>query len=86
MVEVLALADALPPAALKLLGKQPVPLSSVTWIINLLTPAPATRDGWWLLAAESSHAVNGGSSQTMMLWNADGVPIAQGMQSVVIFA
>jgi acyl-CoA thioesterase len=86
MVEVLALADALPPAALKLLGKQPVPLSSVTWIINLLTPAPATRDGWWLLAAESAHAVNGGSSQTMMLWNAEGVPIAQGMQSVAIFA
>ena len=85
MVEVLALADALPPAAFKLFGKDFVPLSSVTWIVNLLTPAPATTDGWWLLAAESQHAVNGGSSQTMMLWNADGVPIAQGMQSVAIF-
>ncbi|MGY2732714.1 thioesterase family protein [Sphingomonas sp. UYP23] len=85
MVEVLALADALPPAAFKLFGKEFVPLSSVTWIVNLLTPAPATTDGWWLLSAESQHAVNGGSSQTMMLWNADGVPVAQGMQSVAIF-
>jgi len=51
----------------------------------LLTPTPATTDGWWLLSAESEHAVNGGSSQTMMLWNADGVPVAQGMQSVAIF-
>ncbi|MEG3176030.1 thioesterase family protein [Sphingomonas sp. RB3P16] len=85
MVEVLALADALPPAAFKLFGKEFVPLSSVTWIVNLLTPAPATTDGWWLLSAESQHAINGGSSQTMMLWNSDGVPIAQGMQSVAIF-
>ncbi len=85
MVHVLALADALPPAAFKLFGKEFVPLSSVTWIVNLLTPTPATTDGWWLLSAESQHAVNGGSSQTMMLWNAAGVPIAQGMQSVAIF-
>ena len=85
MVEVLALADALPPAAFKLFGKEFVPLSSLTWIVNLLTPTPATTDGWWLLSAQSEHAVNGGSSQTMMLWNADGVPIAQGMQSVAIF-
>jgi acyl-CoA thioesterase len=86
MVQVMALADALPPAAFKLLDKTPAPLSSLTWIVNLLTPAPATTDGWWLLSAESGHAKNGGSSQTMMLWNADGVPIAQGAQSVAIFA
>ena len=85
MVEVLAVADALPPAAFKLLGKTPAPLSSMTWIINLLTPAPATTDRWWLLGAQSEHAVNGGSSQTMMVWNADGVAVAQGMQSVAIF-
>ncbi|WP_010187603.1 thioesterase family protein [Sphingomonas sp. PAMC 26605] len=85
MVEVLALADALPPAAFKLFGKDVVPLSSLTWIVNLLTPTPTTTEGWWLLSAESHHAVNGGSSQSMMLWNADGVPVAQGMQSVAIF-
>ena len=85
MVEVMAVADALPPAALKLLGKGPTPLSSLTWIVNLLTPTPKTADGWWLLSASSEYAKNGCSSQTMMLWNADGEPVAQGMQSVAIF-
>ena len=85
MVEVMAVADGLPPAAFKMLNKQPVPISSLTWIVNLLTPEPTTRDGWWLLSAKSDHARNGCSSQTMMIWNADGVPVAQGMQSVAIF-
>lgn len=85
MVELLAIADALPPAAFKLLGTEPAPVSSLTWIVNLLTPAPATTDGWWLLSARSEHAAGGGSSQTMTVWNADGVPVAQGMQSVAIF-
>jgi len=52
----------------------------------LLTPTPVTRDGWWLLSAQSDYAKNGCSSQSMMIWNADGQPIAQGMQSVAIFA
>lgn len=86
MVQVLAVADALPPAAFKLLGKQPAPISSLTWIVNLLTATPATTDGWWLLSAKSDHAKQGCSSQSMTLWNADGEPVAQGMQSVAIFA
>jgi acyl-CoA thioesterase len=86
MVEVLAVADALPPAAFKLLGKRQAPISSLTWIINLLTPKPITADGWWLLSATSDYAKNGCSSQAMTIWNADGEPVAQGMQSVAIFA
>ena len=86
MIEVLAVADGLPPAAFKLLGKRQAPISSLTWIVNLLTPTPATTDGWWLLSAQSDYAKNGCSSQSMMIWNADGQPIAQGMQSVAIFA
>lgn len=85
MVELMAIGDALPPAAFKLFGKDFVPLSSLTWIVNLLTPTPRTTDGWWLLSARSEHAVAGGSSQTMMVWNADGEPVAQAMQSVAIF-
>jgi acyl-CoA thioesterase len=85
MVQVLAVADGLPPAALKILGRQPITISSLTWIVNLLTPAPQTRDGWWLLSATSDYASNGSSSQAMTIWNADGQPIAQGMQSVAIF-
>lgn len=85
MVELIAVADCLPPAALKLLGG-PAPVSSMTWQLNLLGPAPATRDGWWLLRATSDYAKDGSSSQQMAIWNADGAPVADQMQSVAIFA
>lgn len=86
MVELMAVADGLPPAAFKLLGNVQAPVSSLTWIVNLLTPTPATRDGWWLLRARADQAKNGCSSQSMAIWNADGERVAEGMQSVAIFA
>lgn len=85
MVELVAIADCLPPAALKLVGG-PAPVSSMTWQLNVLGPQPATTDGWWLLRADSRYARNGSSSQDMMIWNADGQPIAEQMQSVALFA
>ena len=83
-VELIAVADSPPPAALKLVGKH-VPLSSMTWLVNLLSP-PETRDGWWLLRAASDYARGGTSSQDMAVWNADGRPVASQMQSVALFA
>ena len=85
MVELMAVADCLPPAALRVIGG-PVPLSSMTWLVNLLTPAPATSDGWWLLRADTDYLRGGSSSQSMKIWNADGTPIAEQMQSVALFA
>ena len=85
MVELMAVADCLPPAALKLLGG-PAPLSSMTWLLNILGPRPVTHDGWWLLRATTDYAREGSSSQRMAIWNADGTPVAEQMQSVAIFA
>lgn len=84
-VALMAIADALPPAALKLLGG-PAPVSSLTWIVNILTPRPETRDGWWLLNASTKRAVGGYSSQRMTICNADGVPVIDAMQGVAVFA
>lgn len=86
MVALMAVADALPPAAFKLLDGAFAPVSSLTWIVNLLDPAPATRDGWWLLSSRADQAVDGCSSQRMAIWNADGRCIVEGMQGVAIFA
>ena len=83
MVEMMAIADALPPGVMPLLRAGPV--SSMTWLINLLTPAPTTRDGWWLVRSAGNYAENGCSSQDMGLWNAAGAPIAMGMQSIALF-
>lgn len=84
-VELLAIGDALPPAALKLFEDKRVPLSSLNWQINFLSPMPATDNGWWLLTARSDTARAGNASQRMTLWNAAGEPIADAMQAVAIF-
>lgn len=83
-VELVAIADALPPAAMRL-AKQWGPISSATWQLNFVTDAPATRDGWWLLGADTLHAGHGSSSQSMTIWNRDGDPIATATQSVALF-
>jgi acyl-CoA thioesterase len=85
MVELMCIADCLPPAALKLVGG-PAPVSSMTWQLNVLGPQPQTTDGWWLLRASADYAKDGSSSQEMAIWNAEGQPIAEQMQSVAIFA
>lgn len=87
MVHLLAIADALPPAAIRLFGRREFPpVSTLTWTLNLLTPLPATTDRWWLISACTSYARGGYSGQTMAIWNADGQLVAQGAQGVAIFA
>jgi acyl-CoA thioesterase len=77
-------ADGVPPAVMPLMHPG-VLVSSMTWQVNMLTPQPATRDGWWLLRSVGTYAEAGCSSQQMQLWNADGAPILSGMQSLAVF-
>lgn len=84
MVALIMLADGLPPGVMPLLERTTA-VSSMTWIVNLLTPRPQTRDGWFLLRAAGNYAENGCSSQDMGVWNADGQAIAMGMQSIALF-
>jgi acyl-CoA thioesterase len=85
MVELMAIGDCLPPAALRLLGRN-VPMSSMTWILNVLGPTPSTEDGWWLLRSNADYARAGSSSQQMGIWNSKGEMVAEQMQSVAVFA
>ena len=83
MVALVLLGDALPPGVLPLTG--PAPISSMTWLINLLTPQPQTDDGWYLLRAAANYAEKGCSSQDMAIWNTRGEAVAVGMQSIAVF-
>lgn len=83
-IELMAVGDALPPAAFKLFDKL-TPLSSLTWQINMVQPGATTRDGWWLVHAATDAAQSGYSSQRMQLWDADGRLVVEGMQGVAIF-
>jgi acyl-CoA thioesterase len=84
MAAMLLIADALPPGAMPMMDAR-VPVSSMTWQCNLLTAAPVTQDGWWLLRSVADYARDGCSSQQMHIWNADGVPVMSGMQAVALF-
>jgi acyl-CoA thioesterase len=86
MVELMAVGDALPPAAFKLLEQRNAPLSSLNWTINFLTAEPHTGEGWWLLTADADVAHHGFSSQRMKIWDASGAAVAEAMQAVAIFA
>ncbi len=84
MVELMLCADALPPGVLFMMDSA-APISSMTWLVNLLTPLPQSRDGWWLLRSAGNYAEKGCSSQDMAIWNADGTAVAVGMQSIALF-
>jgi len=84
MVELMLCGDALPPGVLFMM-QGAAPISSMTWLVNLLTPLPTSRDGWWLLRSAGNYAEKGCSSQDMAIWNADGEAVAVGMQSIALF-
>ncbi len=84
MVELLLCADATPPAVMSLISPT-TPVSTMQWQVNMLTPAPTTQDGWWLLRASGDYAERGCSSQDEAIWNADGQPVLAGMQSIALF-
>lgn len=84
-LSLMCVADVLPPALTPLLDK-PTPLSSMTWMMDLLTDTPETRDGWWLLEVDADHVRGGLSTQDMTIWNADGESVVKGRQMVTVFA
>ena len=84
MVALIGLADIPPPAVLPMF-KEFAPISSMTWMMNFLTDAPQTQDGWWLFNSSAEHARNGYSSQNMHVWNRDLELVATGRQNVAIF-
>ena len=83
-VEALLVGDGLPPGVMPLLAPG-VPVSTMQWQCNLLTPAPSTKDGWWLLRSRGDYAEKGSASQRMDMWNAGGDPVMASMQSVALF-
>lgn len=84
MVEMLLVADALPPGVMPML-QAVVPVSTMHWQVNMLTPAPETQDGWWLVRSGGDYAREGCSSQRMGLWNTEGHSMLAGMQSIALF-
>lgn len=83
-VGLLALADALPPAAMVCFSEV-IPISTMTWSIEVLSDAPTSPSGWWLLSAKADTSMNGYSAQETIVWSAEGQPVIVARQNVAIF-
>lgn len=79
-----ALADALPPAAMALFN-EPAPVSTMTWQFDVVADPPETRDGWWLCRSTTQTVRDGYSSQEMAVWSTQGQPVVIGRQNVAVF-
>jgi hypothetical protein len=83
-IELLAVADLLPPPALFNMPEI-VPLSSMSWQIDLMAPARRSADGRWRLRNEAEMHDRGLSTQLMWMWDGDGRQVASGRQLVTLF-
>lgn len=79
----LALADALPPAAM-VSFPAPAVISSMTWSIEV-DRLPATSDGWFLQQVTAEDTADGYSRQAMTLWDQQGRRLFAARQTVAIF-
>ena len=85
LVNLIALADALPPVSFATFTDA-VPISTMTWAIDMLAPKIHNASGWWLVGGEAETIREGYSAQTTVIWHPDGRPVMSARQSVAIFA
>ena len=79
-----ALADMPPPGVLPVF-ESAAPISTMSWMFNILTNDLSNASGWWLLGVYSEHASEGYSSQNMTIRNDRGELVLVGRQNVAIF-
>jgi acyl-CoA thioesterase len=84
LVSLIAVADALPPTSFAAFTEA-VPISTMTWSIDILDPAPHSASGWWLIHNLAETIREGYSAQTTLIWNDAGHLMMSARQNVAIF-
>ncbi|MEM8889820.1 MAG: thioesterase family protein [Bacteroidota bacterium] len=84
IVALVALADMPPPGVLPML-KSLAPISSMSWMFNMVKSDLSNDSGWWLLGVYAEHALEGYSSQNMSIHNDRGELVMVGRQNVAVF-
>lgn len=84
LVRLIAAADALPPTSFAAFD-QAVPISTMTWTIDVLEPDLRNETGWWLIHNVAETICDGYSTQTMLVWSPDGRAVLSARQNVAIF-
>jgi acyl-CoA thioesterase len=83
ITSLIALGDAMPPAALAMFAKF-APISTITWFMDILSDRICGA-GWHLMQVEAETIGDGYSSQRMALWDATGAPVLIARQNIAIF-
>ncbi|NOY26737.1 MAG: thioesterase family protein [Oligoflexia bacterium] len=84
----LALADAWPAPVLALLHS-PAAASTVTWMVNVITPLPVggiAPEGWWRFKSQAGSTANGYADVTGSLWAPNGELVLESRQLVAEFS
>ncbi|MEL6252354.1 MAG: thioesterase family protein [Bacteroidota bacterium] len=84
IVALVALADMPPPGVLPML-KSLAPISSMSWMFNIIQSDLTNDSGWWLMGVYAEHAREGYSSQNMYIHNDKGELVMVGRQNVAVF-
>jgi acyl-CoA thioesterase len=79
-----ALADAPPVAALALVEAL-APISTMTWMLDILDVSPPHASHWHLVRSKAETVRNGYSGHAVNVWTAAGDPILAGRQNVAVF-
>lgn len=84
LLGLIALADAIPPAAFSMFTA-PAPISTITWSIDVLDLDATTTTGWHLMQSRGDYIADGYTTQDMALWNESGIPLLLARQTIAIF-
>jgi len=84
LAALVALADALPPAAITLFPER-APISTMTWALDVLAQPASDDDGWRLMKSRADTALEGYSAQDMAVWDRAGTPLIVARQNVAVF-
>ena len=85
VVALIALGDALPPAATAVFEEW-APVSTITWDVHMCRADLDDATGWFLVDSDGDHAANGYSHQTMRVYDADRRVVMVATQTVAVFA
>lgn len=84
-VALIALGDALPPAATAVFEDW-APVSTITWDVHVCRDDLVDGSGWFLIDSDGDHAAGGYSHQTMRVYDADRRAVLVATQTVAVFA
>ena len=74
-----------PPVAALTLVETFSPISTMTWMLDVLTDPPADDGRWFLVRTRADTVRDGYSSHAINVWTASGHPILAGRQNVAVF-